>query len=298
MNSKQLLLTTSLFFSLTAQAQIPGNLIKSMWASSELEHRFGNNQTGGQLPVVYPQNVFSKPPTDASPDNPSYMQTDICSLGGDSGYVALGFYPTILNGPGYDFTVFENVLRVIGGTDTAVFEEWMKVAVSNDGVTWYTFPYDASSGEGLAGRNFTYGNTATYKDPKQSGGDPFDLSVLGLDSAKYVRLTDATELQVSEGGSADLDAVAAIWQVGDNTTQINTISPVNAKLDVSGNTAFYCLSENCSAVEVVDMAGRLVQKTAAYGTAGEVIIPENGLFIIRFTTSKGQVAKKLLIMGN
>lgn len=298
MNSKHLLLVTTFFLSLTASAQIPGNLVKSMWASSELGHRFGDNQTGGQLPVVYPQNVFSKPPSDASPDNPSYLQTDICSIGGDSGYVALGFYPSILNGPGYDFTVFENVLRVISGTDTAVFEEWMKVAVSNDGVTWYTFPYDASSGEGLAGRNFTYGNTATYKDVKQSGGDPFDLSVLGLDSAKYVRLTDATELQVSEGGSADLDAVAAIWQVGDNTTQINTISAVNAKLEVNGNAVFYCLSDRSSAVDVFDLTGRLLQSTAAYGTVGQVIIPENGLYIIRFTTTKGQVAKKILVTAN
>lgn len=287
MQRKSLLLSLSLSLSLSISfAQIP--LIKSMWASSELGHQFGDNQTTGQL-LTYPQNVFSKPPTSASPDNPSYMATDICSMGGDKAYIALGFYPTILNGPGADFTVFENVLRVISGKDTTIFQEWMMVSASNDGITWYDFPYDSLSGEGMAGRNFTYGNTATYKDPKQSGGDAFDLSVVGLDSAKYIRVTDATHFQNSSGGSADLDAIAAIWQVGDDITGINEKNTVHAAIDVQGRSTFYCLNTACKTASVYDLSGKLIEKHLNAGNCGQFTFNTAGLYILSFEGANGAV---------
>lgn len=277
-----------------AQGVPPLPQTASMWASSELEHRFGDNQTGGQLPVFYPQNVYSKPPSAASPDNPPYQQYDICSIGGDTGYVALGFYPSILNGPGTDFTVFENVLRVITGTDTAVYEEWMEVAASMDGLTWYTFPADTFTGVGFAGRNFTYGNASNFKDPKQSGGDAFDLSLVGLDSAKYIRVTDATHYQ-GQGMSADLDAIAASWQVGDDITGVHSKTQGHAQLSTIGNTVYYCLNMPCTQVSVLDLAGKQVVKQASNGTCGAVQVPTNGLYLIRFETEKGQFAQKAFV---
>ncbi len=295
MYSKSLLFLALVAIPFVSLAQLPPLPTgKSMWASSVLDYQFGDNQTAGQLPVVFPQNVFSKPPTDASPDNPSYMQTDLASIGGDKGYISLGFNPPILNGPGFDFTVFENVLRVVNGSDTILYQEWMSVSASNDGITWFDFPFDTLSGEGFAGRKCTNGSTTTYKDAAKSGGDAFDLSVIGLDSAKYIRVTDATQYQFSEG-SADLDAIAAIWQVGDNTTAgITNTYPIHAKIDVQGNEVFYCLNETCLQMQVYTLDGKLLTSNAVNSTCGQLILPHSGLYIIHFTTVKGQLVTKIV----
>lgn len=124
------------------------------------------------------------------------------------------------DGPGPDFTIFENAFRA-GGSQGALFIEVGIVAVSEDGVDFVTFPYDAATFAGLAGRTPVYAhpdNGIDPRDPSVSGGDPFDLADVGVERALFVRITDPGDAipdpgnRVPPGDSAgfDLDAIAVV----------------------------------------------------------------------------------------
>ncbi len=153
----------------------------------------------------------------------AWGSTDVVSLGAavneDSGATApyggeiiLEFTDNdVWNGPGADFTIFENVFYVCDSAGvpdpTTRFMEPAVVAVSQDGITWRQFPidfsprYDPDSGSlnlrhpycyhrGFAGVNpvMSNGNDPDPTDPEASGGDSFDLEELGLDWIRYVRI--------------------------------------------------------------------------------------------------------------
>lgn len=138
---------------------------------------------------------------------------DVVSLG-NGGMVTVEFAGNgIVDGPGPDFVVFENAFFV-GGDEALPFAELATVEVSEDGVNWHAFPCVASSPP--------YGTCAGWRpvfshpdngidplDPSVSGGDPFDLADIGVESARYVRITDRADQQ-GQGGVFDLDAVAII----------------------------------------------------------------------------------------
>jgi hypothetical protein len=169
----------------------------------------------------------------------------VASLGfGGSAIVA--FDDTVIEDrPGPDFVVFENpFFRLPVPVDEddfcSIYAEPATVEVSEDGTTWVAFPYDAgalaaSAGleldramhlvlEGLAGITPTFtGNwlvpdSIPAWDPSGpggvsgAGGEAFDLATVGLDEARYVRITDA-DVRNGPPGSAegfDLDAVIAL----------------------------------------------------------------------------------------
>lgn len=181
---------------------------QSPWASSVFDYQFGTSQTVGQSPDVFPANVLGPVTAPVGPTVPAVSPEQVVSLG-KSGFVVLGFEAPIINGPGADFTVFENAFIIQSG---GVFEEWLRVAVSPDGVNWFTFPYDSLTGAGLAGRTPTGAAGSNFGDTTQSGGDFFDLALLGLDTVQFVRLSDATDLQPPDRLSAEVDAVRALHQ--------------------------------------------------------------------------------------
>ena len=171
------------------------------------------------------------------------------------GFIMVEFTDNVAwDGPGVDFTVFENVFYVCN--EAGVFDpetrfmEPATVSVSQDGINWRQFPidfsprYDPDSGElnlrhpycynsGFAGVNpvMSNGNDPDPTDPAMSGGDSFDISVLGLEWIRYVLIqsTGSRWLADRDGGIVyhneetgaasrsnnkagfDLDAVAAIW---------------------------------------------------------------------------------------
>ncbi len=143
---------------------------------------------------------------------------DVVSLGA-GGEIVLGFGDLhIVDGPGPDFVVFENAFWP-GGDPTQVFAELGEVSVSEDGQSWQTFPCD-SAGDGHGNFNGCAGVTPTLVydasqlvplDPKQSGGDAFDLAELGLQRVRFVKIHDL-ETQPPGGTTTgfDLDAVGAI----------------------------------------------------------------------------------------
>lgn len=147
---------------------------------------------------------------------------DVASLG-CGGSITLFFDdPPIADGPGADFTVFENPF--IAGATT--FTEPAAVAVSADGKDWYDFPCDflATQATGCAGLSpvlSSPANGVSPLDPAVSGGDAFDLQASGLATVRYVRLTDKTKLYYETQGQGtgfycgltggfDLDAVASL----------------------------------------------------------------------------------------
>ncbi len=115
------------------------------------------------------------------------------------------------NGPGADFTVFENVFYLYNDAgepdpDTR-FMEPAVVSVSQDGLTWRAFPTDFSPRyqpggaslnlrhpycyrAGFAGINpvLSCGNYPDPTAPEVSGGDSFDLADVGLEWIRYVAL--------------------------------------------------------------------------------------------------------------
>jgi hypothetical protein len=191
-----------------------------------------------------PHNVLGPPHGNSNPELPNADETELLSLG-VGGSIVLEFTShVIVDGPGSDFTVFENPFQPIGYPDF-VFCETATVAVSTDSLTWFTFPFEfddpgTTAGlyekwryHGLAGVTPVFSsptNGISPFDPHVSGGDSFDLAAVGLSYAKYVKITDTGTTNiaptmdshghiVNDPGNAmntpptagfDLDAVAAI----------------------------------------------------------------------------------------
>lgn len=142
--------------------------------------------------------------------------TDVLSLGRD-GVIVLELGVEAVDGPGPDLIVFENPF-VIAATG-AVFGEPGAVAVSADGTDFKAFPCEAAAPapNGCAGYGVVLAspdNEVDPTDPASAGGDAFDLAELGVERARFVRITDQSAAQ---GGSAvaptagfDLDAVAVV----------------------------------------------------------------------------------------
>jgi hypothetical protein len=175
---------------------------------------------------------------------------DVVSLGA-GGQITVAFHGSlIVDGPGLDFTVFENPFLVPSGNIAGPpFAEAARVSVSADGVNFVDFPCALDDGAGLhpgcAGVYPVFANAdeplapaATEPTtlpiaaligarlpldlPDGSGGDSFDLADVGLQGARFVRIVSGPGRLPNGGGQAgfDLDAIAAInWQAaGDQDT--------------------------------------------------------------------------------
>jgi hypothetical protein len=142
---------------------------------------------------------------------------DVVSLG-CGGRITVDFGDDgIVDGPGPDFTVFENPFPVREET----FAEPAAVLVSDDGLTWSSFPCRTGGGwpaPGCAGVELVSANpdNGLATDPERSGGDHFDLADLDLDAIRYVRLVDRSVEYFGDRtwcgplGGFDLDAIARV----------------------------------------------------------------------------------------
>ena len=167
---------------------------------------------------------------------------DVVSLGA-GGAIDVEFLDNVVvDGPGVDFTVFENpFLTLASGFLGEPFAEPGRVSVSQDGVTWYAFdacqtaPLDPPRYPGCAGVFPTLSDpddpstphpsipTSTPIGdlvglpqsqifvPEGSGGDSFDLADVGLTWARFVRVEDVGPARGLAGTVGfDFDAVAAV----------------------------------------------------------------------------------------
>ena len=163
----------------------------------------------------FPGNVLGPPDSTATGLAPASSPQEIQSLG-TGGVIILRYIDrVIVDGPGVDFTVFENPFFV-GGDSNNVYREAGIVSVSRDGVNFTEFPFQgAPLWHNLAGCTPTLGGNPL--DPRVSGGDRFDLAEVGLDSVHYVKIVDAAGRVADNGPSFDLDAIAALHLAGVTT---------------------------------------------------------------------------------
>lgn len=175
---------------------VPG---AARFATSVVEHWFGDGQDFNQK-TGFPVALLGPPD--------SRDTRAVVSLG-NGGWVVLAFDGNaIVDGPGIDFTVFENPLPS--------FHELASVAISDDGESWVELPctaaQDATDFGACAGVEpvlSSPSNGVDPLDPSVSGGDHYDLADFGVSEARYVRVTDRVDL-VGMDGVFDLDAVAIV----------------------------------------------------------------------------------------
>lgn len=173
---------------------------------------------------------------------------DVFSLG-QGGTITLAFTESVIvDGPGADFTVFENAFLTAAGTDTGPpFAEPARVFVSIDGTEFFEFPCalddSANLHPGCAGVFPVFANVddaaappptvpttvpissllgvaLPAEPPPGSGGDSFDLASLGIPGARFIRIVSGPgRFPAAEGkGGFDLDAIAAVhWQPAADT---------------------------------------------------------------------------------
>lgn len=149
----------------------------------------GRIQNTGQGPAFFPANLFGVPDPRATDTTPSTDPREICSIG-VGGQIVVGFADhAVVDAPGPDLIIFENAFRYGAGK---LYAEPARVEVSRDGVVWTAFPYDSLSLLGCAGVTPTTGDDPF--DPQVSGGDVFDLAQIGVDSIRWVRITDLCDV--------------------------------------------------------------------------------------------------------
>jgi hypothetical protein len=175
------------------------------FATEVISHEFGEGQDHGQ--DEFPEAILGGPLGGGC----CRGSLEVVSLG-DGGHVVLGFGDrTIVDGPGVDFVVFENVFWAGGDPELPVAELGL-VEVSADGQEWVAFPCEGGEGP-------TYGQCAGWRpvdanviegidpfDAETAGGDQFDLADIEVDEARFVRITDIAGDDVV----FDLDAVAVL----------------------------------------------------------------------------------------
>lgn len=151
----------------------------------------------------FPNNVIGAPSGSTSPLTPNFDPAKLLSLG-TGGIIILEFTSDyIIDGPGVDFTVFENPVQPEGFPEYS-FTETALISVSEDGVTWTQFPVELLSTNvsdlmkksnyiGYAGVQpvlFPGGSNISPFDVTQSGGDQFDLHDIGMTRCRFIRIQD------------------------------------------------------------------------------------------------------------
>jgi hypothetical protein len=172
---------------------------------------FTAGDSAGFGQAMYPDIVYGPPKGKGTGSG----SLDVLSLG-VGGEIVIGFGELdIVDGDGADFIVFENAFISNGTT----FEELGEVAVSDDGETWHSFECDVDGNEesehaGCAGWSPTlrYDPQLVFPlDPELTGGNAFDLAMLGVTRARYVRIRDLeTQPGSANTGGFDLDAVGLV----------------------------------------------------------------------------------------
>lgn len=178
--------------------------------------RPGSGQNAGQSAPYFPGNILGVPDTAARYDVPAVRPEHICSLG-MGGEIVVGFRSAVIRDrEGPDFVIFENAFFTsLGGG--RIYAEPGRVAVSRDGVHFVEFPFDSLTLRGCAGHTPTIGNVNPYD--AAAGGDAFDLADIGMDSVRFIRITDISEMVKNNPkhpnwdptiSGFDLDAVLAL----------------------------------------------------------------------------------------
>jgi hypothetical protein len=192
-----------------SNALADGRIVRGPFATRVVSFEPGDGAGFGQNAMP---DIVLGPPVGAGDQRGS---TDTVSLG-RNGRICVAFDDvTIVDGPGTDFTVFENAFYANGSS--TLWDELGEVSVSEDGVHYVTFPCDPTMQgppfPGCAGWNPVYSRPGGIApdDLTNAGGDPFDLATVGVQRVKFVCVRDlATQMVAPPTTGFDLDAVGAV----------------------------------------------------------------------------------------
>ncbi|MNJ86097.1 hypothetical protein D3C87_35840 [compost metagenome] len=203
--------------------------------------------------------------------------TDVISLG-DSGVATLSFDHLIMDGPGYDFAVFEN-----GFTDN--YLELAHVEVSSDGIHFFRFPSTTEVPLDAQSSNASFTDCRMVNNLagkyRAGYGTPFDLAELPNDpdlnksAVKFVRVIDAIGAISGnhtssdqfgtiindpfptpfESGGFDLEAIGVI----NGTLGLNDLSLLDIRISPNPAADFIQISlEGEAILDLYSMDGKLI----------------------------------------
>jgi hypothetical protein len=285
-----------ILFSISVKSQYLHGTIDTV-----ISYHWGNGQNSGQSAEFFPQNIFGSPDTSAREDFQSADPYQICSLG-LGGEIIVGFLGMdIVDGPGPDFTIFENAF--FNPVTSRIFVEPAQISVSEDGIVWIAFPFDSLSLKGCAGVTPTHGNEDPF-NPAVSGGDKFDLSDIGLNKVRYIKIKDTCRLLLNNPKlpfydpiitGFDLDAVVGLnLKKHIETTDINDVNPGMAVINKHG--VIIIQSTKAVQAELFSVIGEQVYKGAS---SGDLYIPtqqmSQGVYILRIVEGNEILIKKIII---
>jgi len=243
----------------------------------------------------------------------------IMSLG-DSGVAVLTFASPIVNGPGYDFAVFENGFANPLDAEQA-YLELAFVEVSSDGINYVRFPAASNTQDSvqIAGTG-EYMNARTINSlaGKYIGnyGTPFDLSELSgaanlnLNNITHVRLVDvvgtigalgtvdANNHKINDPyptpfptGGFDLDAVGVINQSTTGVASINggTVYRIYPN-PATDKIVFHCdRNPGAATLFMTDVTGKNLFQRSVTGNDTEIDLNgyAAGLYYLVLTDAKG-----------
>jgi len=283
---------------------IIGNTMSADFKQSAIDtvvsYHWGTGQNSGQGEEYFPMNIFGKPDTSASDKFQSSDPKEICSIG-LGGEIVVGFKNfEIVDGPGPDFTIFENAF--INPINNKVFAEPAVVSVSMDGINFYEFPFDSLTLNGCAGITPTNGKEDCF-DTLKSGGDRFDLASIGLTRAKYIRIKDITNLLLSNPehpyydpilSGFDLDAVVGLNLERIEATDVNEKNESQLKITVTGNTLHVKSQVETSSINLYNLSGHLIEtEKASFAYFSNL---QKGVYLIVVFTDRGKVIRKKIII--
>ena len=265
-----------------------------------ISYKWGAEQNSGQSPDFFPKNIFGKPDTSASETMPASNPSEVCSLGlgGEITVAFKGF--EIVDAPGVDFTIFENAF--LNPVTNKLFVEPAVVSVSYDGIHFTQFPFDSLTLDGCAGITPTHGKEDCF-NPELSGGDGFDLATIGLQSIRYIRIKDISQIVLNYPQHPfydptitgfDLDAVCGLHLVKTSTNIPDKFSDENFKIFTLAHSVIINTAQNNLHISIFDLAGNKI-----YDVRNKYQIRINNLqsgiyFII--AESKGEIIIKRKII--
>lgn len=290
------------------------------WANGVVLHRGYLNAADTNYQISGNNKASFGSPSDAigmAEGNPN----SIVSLG-DGGEAILLFDSPIVDGPGYDFAVFENSF-----SDT--YLELALVSVSSDGIHYATF--DAISETSVANQVGPYSTLMPEYLHNLAGkyrggfGTPFDLSELSgdplidLQQIRFVKIIDCVgsidpnfgtlDSQGNwindpfptpwESGGFDLDAVGVIHnQEWLNTASLSTRSYLVYPNPSNGNFKVEKSTPGNAHFVLIDQFGRIIDEGSFIGLEYDLnLLLSNGIYWFRLSENGQSHSIKLIIQN-
>lgn len=229
---------------------------------------------------------------------------------GDGGEALLEFDPPIINREGFDFAVFENGFQV----GLSFFLELAFVEVSADGINFIRFENESLTDTIYQLGNFDFIEPTNIKNlagkHQAPYGTLFDLSEVGLDTVRFVKIIDVVGSINPEFGTRDskgriindpfptpfpssgfdLDAVAVVRQDAVGIAKQQEEIRVYPTLASQGQMITID-SKQMTSWELYNLEGKLIDS----GIETNFIAPYTGMFILKCNLNGRIFAKKLCV---